>query len=137
MQDNDIDQIMVIEKLVFSFPWSRKSFEAELKKDFGISLVAVFDNQVVGYLIGWFIADEIHIANVAVHPVWRRRGIAEKLIREVIENIEGFYWIGLEVRRSNLAARALYKKLGFREVGVRRNYYVNEGEDAILMSIQL
>lgn len=137
MREEDLDQVLTIEETSFSSPWSRKSFEAELKKEFGISLVVLDDNRIVGYLVEWLVADEIHIANIAVHPGWRQRGIGERLMQEVIRNSSGFCWIRLEVRRSNKAARELYAKLGFREVGVRRNYYVQEGEDAILMVLRL
>ena len=128
-----MDQVLSIEAISFSSPWSRKSFESELKKEFSISLVALIDNEVVGYLIQWLVADEIHIANIAVHPEWRRHGIGETLLRKVIQENKGFSWMGLEVRRKNRSARALYKKLGFREVGIRKNYYLQEREDAILM----
>ena len=133
MREEDLDQVMAIEGSSFSSPWSRKSFETELTKEFGIPLVAVVDDSVVGYLIEWLVADKIHIANIAVHPDWRKCGIGEWLMQEVMRNSGEFSWIGLEVRRSNKNARALYAKLGFREVGVRSNYYVQEGEDAILM----
>jgi ribosomal-protein-alanine N-acetyltransferase len=133
MREEDIDQVLTIEETSFLSPWSRKSFETELQKEFGISLVVLDDNRIVGYLVEWLVADEIHIANIAVHPDYRQRGIGERLMQEVIRNSGGFSWIRLEVRRSNKAARELYAKLGFREVGVRRNYYVQEGEDAILM----
>ena len=133
MREEDIDQVLTIEETSFLSPWSRKSFEVELEKEFGVSLVVLEDNRIVGYLVEWLVADEIHIANIAVHPDWRQRGIGERLMQEVIRNSSGFSWIRLEVRRSNKAARELYAKMGFREVGVRRNYYVQEGEDAIMM----
>jgi ribosomal-protein-alanine N-acetyltransferase len=129
----DLEQVLAIEEASFPSPWSWKSFETELRKDFSVSIVADVDDRVVGYLIGWFIADEIHIANIAVHPEWRKRGIGELLIHEIVKMGRGHSWIGLEVRRSNRAARSLYSKLCFREVGVRKNYYAQEGEDAILM----
>ena len=134
MHEADLDQIMTIETDSFSLPWSRKSFEVELKKEFCFSIVALANTKVVGYLIMWLVADEIHIANIAVHCEWRRQGIAEMLMRIAIQNSHGFSWMGLEVRRTNRAARALYTKLDFIEVGVRKNYYQVEGEDAILMA---
>ena len=133
MREEDLDQVLSIEEASFLSPWSRKSFEVELTKEFGVSLVILDDDRIVGYLVEWLVADEIHIANIAVHSDWRQRGIGEMLMQEVVRNSSGFSWIRLEVRRSNKAARELYAKLEFREVGVRRNYYVQEGEDAILM----
>ena len=130
----DLDQVMAIETDSFSLPWSRNSFEVELKKESCFSIVALANYKVVGYLIVWLVADKIHIANIAVHYEWRRHGIAEMLMRIAIQNSKGFSWMGLEVRRTNRAARALYTKLGFIEVGDRKNYYQLEGEDAILMA---
>lgn len=134
MTRSDLKQVMQIENASFVSPWSQKSFESELKKDFGFSYTAVEDKRVIAYIIGWLVADEIHIANIAVHPRWRRRGIAMVLIQKVIELYPGFTWIRLEVRRSNLAARNLYRQLGFKEIGIRKHYYVKENEDAILMT---
>ena len=137
MVEADLDQVRAIETLSFHSPWSRRSFEKELRKEYGEPAVAVADGRVVGYVIVWLIADEIHIANVAVHPAWRRKGVGERLIREALMYKEGFSWVGLEVRDSNAAARALYRKLGFQEVGIRENYYVHEGADAVLMVKEL
>ncbi len=134
MTRSDLKQVMQIESASFVSPWSRKSFDSELKKDFGFSFTVVEGKQVIAYIIGWLVADEIHIANIAVHPQWRRQGIAMVLMQKVIEGYPEFSWIRLEVRRSNLAARNLYRLLGFKEVGIRKHYYVQENEDAILMT---
>ena len=134
MTRSDLKQVMQIETASFVSPWSRKSFDSELKKDFGFSFTVVEGKQVIAYIIGWLVADEIHIANIAVHPQWRRQGIAMVLMQKVIEGYPEFSWIRLEVRRSNLAARNLYRLLGFKEVGIRKHYYVQENEDAILMT---
>ncbi len=129
--------MLAIERFSFKYPWSRKSFEIELKKDFGISLVAVINEKVVGYLIEWLIADEIHIANLAVHPAWRGQGIAKALIQKGIINDGNFSWVRLEVRYSNIVARSLYAKLGFVEIDVQKSYYVQDNEDAIIMAKRL
>jgi len=129
----DIAQVLRIERTSFSSPWSKESFEAELKKAIGFSTVAVIRKKIVGYVMGWHIGDEIHIANIAVHPEWRRQGIGEKLIQKALTNQDGVACARLEVRRSNRAALALYQKLGFVQVGIRKNYYAQEGEDAVLM----
>jgi len=133
MREEDLDHVLSIEEASFRSPWSRKYFETELEKDFGYCVVAVAEKKVVGYLIAWFVSDKIHVANIAVHPDWRNLGVGEMLIRKVMLDGEGFSWVGLEVRSSNKAARALYKKLGFRDVGIRKDYYVQEREDAVLM----
>ena len=107
MRAADLDQIMAIEEASFKSPWSRQSFEAELAKEYGYPLVAIDGGHVIGYLIQWFVADEIHIANIAVHPQWRRQGVAEAMLQHILQEAQLFSWVGLEVRRSNYAARAL------------------------------
>ena len=133
MTEGDLDSVMVIECLCFPTPWSRRSFEAEFTKAFGTALVFECQDEIAGYLVAWRIEDELHIANLAVHPAWRRRGIAETLLRRILQAESGVSWIGLEVRASNDSARSLYRKLGFHDSGVRKGYYADEGEDAVLM----
>ena len=133
MTEDDLDSVMVIESLCFRSPWSRGSFEAEFQKPFGTRVVFTEQDGIAGYVVAWRIEDELHIANLAVHPARRRAGIAETLLRHVLDAEPGVSWIGLEVRASNAPARALYRKLGFHEAGVRKGYYADEGEDAVLM----
>ena len=137
MKKEDIDQIVDIENSCFSAPWSPQDFENELQKEYGIDLVAEYKQSIEGYAIGWMIRDDIHIANVAVHPQFRLKGIGEQLIRALIEYSKDFNVAVLEVRCSNHTAQRLYKKLGFKEIGIRDNYYEEEGEDAVLMFKQL
>ena len=129
----DLDAVLRIEEASFDAPWSRTSFEGELKKTYGVTRVAEKVGRVVGYLIEWRIVDEVHIANIAVHPDWRRRGIAQAMMERSLSEAAGCRWVGLEVRDGNDAARRLYEKLGFQERGVRERYYEKEGADAILM----
>jgi [ribosomal protein S18]-alanine N-acetyltransferase len=133
MTEADLDPVIVIELQSFRSPWSRRSFEAELEKPIGRPLVFIAEKEIVGYIIGWRVVDELHIANLAVRPDWRRRGVAEILLRHMEKTESGISWVGLEVRASNTPARALYRKLGFHEAGVRKGYYADENEDAILM----
>jgi ribosomal-protein-alanine N-acetyltransferase len=137
MTPADLDAVLEIEQISFVRPWSRKGFELELAKPFGLPIVAEIQDRIAGYVIAWLILDELHIANVAVHPDSRRQGLAERLIRTVLAHDPRIRWAGLEVRRNNSSARAMYKKLGFEETGVRKNYYEEEGEDAILMTLRL
>ena len=137
MTYEDLDPVMAIEEISFVSPWSRKSFENELKKEYGVPLVVEKVGKIIGYLVQWLIVDEIHIANIAVHPEWRRQGIAERLIEYCLSHSGGFRWIGLEVRDNNQAARRLYEKFGFREMGVRAKYYEKENADAIVMIKEL
>jgi ribosomal-protein-alanine N-acetyltransferase len=133
MTEEDLDSVLTIESLCFSSPWSRRSFEAELLKPFGLPLVFTTGGEIAGYIVAWRVEGELHIANLAVHPGRRRAGIADTLLRHVLKTEADASWIGLEVRASNAPARALYRRFGFREAGIRKGYYADEGEDAIVM----
>ena len=134
MQPEDLSRVMEIENLSFSSPWSRPSFLQELNNPISRARVAESEGQVTGYLCCWYVADEVHTLNLAVHPDYRRLGIARRLMEEVLlkAGAEGIKTVNLEVRRGNLPAISLYRRLGFCRVGVRRRYYDN-GEDALLM----
>lgn len=132
----DIDEVCEIENLSFNTPWSRESFEAEiLKNHLARYVVAKIDGRVVAYGGMWIVLDEAHITNIAVHPDYRGRRIGEKLVQEMLETAKkcGAGSITLEVRASNDVARKLYRKLGFTDSGVRKGYYSDTGEDAIIM----
>jgi ribosomal-protein-alanine N-acetyltransferase len=139
---DDLSEIVEIERLSFENPWSRESFVRELALPFSRTCVATKTNgsseTVVGYLCRWLVADECHILNVAVRPFARRCGIGERLMRHAIceAKREKARFVTLEVRRSNLAARSLYRKLSFEERRLRRNYY-GSGDDAIVMELRL
>ncbi|WP_127018125.1 ribosomal protein S18-alanine N-acetyltransferase [Anoxybacter fermentans] len=137
MNRNDLDQILAIERSSFSNPWSKQTFEAEISGEnkFAYYLVARCKDEVVGYLGAWFILSEVHITNIAVKPSHRRRGIAKKLINFLITQAKerGVTAVTLEVRVSNYPAQKLYRKLGFKEVGVRPKYYQDNNEDALIM----
>lgn len=143
MSCKDLDEVCRIESLSFPTPWPRSLFTEELKNPLSHSYVASIEEDhkriVVGYIIYWVVLDEAHIINVAVHPEYRRKGIGEGLVSFVIETCKGLGLerIFLEVRRSNVAARRLYRKLGFEVIGVRKGYYSDTKEDAIVMSLRL
>lgn len=132
--EGDLPTVLAIEEASFSSPWSRASFVHELKNPHSCLTVAEQDGDVIGYLCCWYIADEIQILDVAVHPEYRRKGIGEQLLHHALTagRMRNALSANLEVRRSNVAAIALYEKFGFREVAVRRRYY-RDGEDALLM----
>lgn len=137
MKPDDIDQIVIIEKLCFTQPWSRESFIREvLFNKFAHYFVARLDNTIVGYVGFWHILDEAHITNIAVHPEYRRRGIASRLLEHLIKFCfdQGIEYLTLEVRKNNFPAQKLYKKYGFVEIGIRKGYYSDTNEDAIIMS---
>jgi ribosomal-protein-alanine N-acetyltransferase len=137
----DLRGIIEIERLAFDSPWSLDSFERELSLPFSRLIVAEKDagapRRLAGFLCRWLVADECHILNVAVHPEMRRAGIANQLMNDALAEARtrNAKVVTLEVRRSNVAARSLYRKLGFEEQRLRRNYY-GAGEDAIVMELK-
>lgn len=139
---DDLDGIYEVEKDAFPIPWPISSFEEELKNILATYLVAKIDNKVVGYIGMWFVMDECHITNIAVHSEYRKKGIASTLINEMLKlcvEHETTY-IMLEVRASNIPAQNLYSKFGFTEEVVRKGYYKNPDntrEDAIVMSKEM
>lgn len=137
MEMTDLPQIMAIERASFSTPWTETMFLSELfDNPFSQAYVAreEEDPSVAGYMIFWIVTDELHLLNLAVNPARRKRGIGERLIRLLLQTAQkkGVRKGMLEVRASNGPAQRLYRKLGFREVGVRRNYYQGPTEHALL-----
>ncbi|ADI01344.1 ribosomal protein S18-alanine N-acetyltransferase [Syntrophothermus lipocalidus] len=135
MEPEDLDQVMSIEEVSFPTPWSRESYEGEMQNRLAHYIVGDHEGQVVGYAGIWLIIDEGHITNVAVHPDWRGQGVGEILLNALIAlaMIRGVQRMTLEVRPSNLPALRLYRKLNFLPIGLRRQYYSDTGEDAIVM----
>lgn len=136
MGSEHIDDVMVVENLSFSIPWSKNAFIEEVTRNkFARYLVATLDGRTVGYAGMWKVFDEGHITNIAVHPEYRRSGVGSMLLEVLIEKAmsEGITKLTLEVRRSNFTARSLYKKFGFEDCGVRKGYYADNNEDAIIM----
>ena len=142
----DLPRITEIERLSYTTPWSLKSFERELTLPFSRIVAArltdttspVSNDGLVGFLCRWLVADECHILNIAVHPEYRRLGVGYFLLSSTIKEAAAKQaaCVTLEVRRANLAARQLYRKLEFEERRLRRHYY-GPGEDAIVMELQL
>lgn len=135
MKAEHVPQVARLEKLCFADPWSEMSIASELQNLWAYWLVAVQDDMVVGYIGSQSTIDETDVMNVAVHPDWRRQGIAEQLIENLIEELKkrGSHALMLEVRASNAPAISLYEKMGFRQVGLRKNYYRNPKEDALIL----
>jgi [ribosomal protein S18]-alanine N-acetyltransferase len=136
----DLPRIIEIERLAFPAPWTLASFQRELTLPFSRIMVALpaDSNLIAGFLCRWLIADECHVLNIAVDPDSRRRGIGAVMLREAIAEAKstGANVVTLEVRRSNLPARQLYRKFEFEERRLRRHYY-GPGEDAIIMELRL
>lgn len=133
---DDVDDIYEIEKLCFPDPWSRDALIYELEENpRAFYIVAELQGQTVGYAGLWWIEDEGHITNVAVKPGFRNRRIASAIMEVMIDftSKEGIAHHTLEVRKSNEPAIGLYKKFGFVIEGIRKKYYLNNGEDALIM----
>ena len=131
----DLDQLMVIEDDVFSMPWSRQSYETELKNQWANYLACDWEGQLAAYIGMWTVFEEAHITNVAVSKRFRGRGLGRILMleEEKLARAKGANRILLEVRPSNEIALTMYKGLGYIPVSVRREYYADNGEDALVM----
>jgi [ribosomal protein S18]-alanine N-acetyltransferase len=135
MEADDLDQVLVIER-AFKAPWTRDMFLQELRQGaLGEARVAARGPLVLGYILWWYVADEVHIVNVAVHLEWRRQGVARLLLDAAFEcgRRRDMRIATLEVRSSNVPAVSLYESLAFRRVAVRKGYYADNGEDALVM----
>ena len=130
-----IDDIFHITVLSFATAWSIDSFNNELNNKFAKYVVAKCDDKIIGYGGMWLIIDEAHITNIAVHPEFRRTGAASLILKNMVDicKLESVISMTLEVRDSNMAARNLYGKFGFISEGIRRKYYADNKEDAIIM----
>ena len=135
MKAEHVPQVAQLEKLCFADPWSEMSIASELRNIWSYWVVALDGDQVVGYVGSQSSCDETDIMNIAVHPDWRRRGIAEQLIDSLILELKkrGSHALMLEVRASNAPAIGLYEKMGFQHVGLRKNYYRDPKEDALIL----
>ena len=135
MKESHVSSVAELEKICFSDPWSENSVASELNNKLALWLVAEEAEKVAGYIGSQTCVDESDVMNVAVHPDFRRRGIAEFLVNTLVEELKaiGSRCLTLEVRASNAPAIALYEKLGFAEIGRRKNYYRNPREDALIL----
>ena len=135
MKAEHVPQVAQLEKLCFADPWSVMSIASELQNIWAYWRGAGEDDVGAGYIGSQSTIDETDVMNVAVHPDRRRQGIAENLITHLIQELKtrGSHALMLEVRASNAPAIALYEKLGFRQVGLRKNYYRNPKEDALIL----
>ena len=139
MRLEDIVQVIAIDRVSFSLPWPERSFRFELTDNPASRCwVAEMDGKLVGMIVVWLIVDEVHVATIATHLDFRRQGIAKKLLSHALRQLsnEGAQSSFLEVRASNLAAQEMYRKFGYGESGIRRRYYKDNDEDAILMTLE-
>ena len=136
MQESHIEQVAGIERASFSLPWSKELFLKDLKyNENAYFIVALENGRVVGYGGFWLVQDEINIVNLAVSETERKKGIGGSILRELLKTgkKKGAEIATLEVRVSNTAALKLYEKFGFQTIAIRKNYYSDNGEDAVVM----
>ena len=143
MHKEDMDQVIAIEQASFSMPWSRNLFLSEFRSPLvSTLLVALADDPllrtVIGYIVFWHVAGEMHILNLATAPEQRRQGVAKKLVLAALKRAhqKGATRAFLEVRTSNMAAQNLYSDLGFTGTSMRREYYDSPVEDAVVMVLE-
>lgn len=139
MVESDLDGVMAIEQVAFPTPWSRAMFSEEIGRDYSDAIVAAEGAGVAGYAVCWTIAGESHLLNIAVAPEARGRGVACRLLAECIRRgaRSGSGLIHLEVRAGNDDAIRLYRGHDFEFMGIRKGYYTDTGEDAILLSREI
>lgn len=139
MHPEDVSRVAEIERVSFSTPWSETSFLSEIYNRHSITRVAEIGDVMVGYICARQIADECHLLDLAVHPDYRRHGIAASLFMDVLSEFKNcecrFFY--LEVRATNGDAKKIYEKFGFKGVGTRKNYYINPTDDAVIMRLEL
>ena len=135
----DLPAVVALDQMSFSLPWPERSFRFELTENPASRCwVAVTDGRIVGMIVNWLLVDEVHVATLAVHPEFRRRGIARELLAHSLRSMKGEGAVSsfLEVRESNLAAREMYRRFGYEDTGRRKAYYKDNNEDAILMTLE-
>lgn len=136
MEKEHLEQVLAIERVSFPTPWSRNTYLRELSDNqFAHYFVCTQGEQVVGYMGMWIVIDEAHVTTIAVHPDYRRRQLGRMLLEELMVRavLLGADKITLEVRPSNEPARKLYQRVGFVPAGLRKGYYSDTKEDAIIM----
>lgn len=144
MEEKDLKQVLRIERQSFPTPWSYSLFKHELLNSFAGTMVVETEpeegeSKIIGYTCFWLIVEETHITNIAVDPEHRRKGIGERMLQKITEDARagGIKTITLEVRVSNMAAQRMYSKLGFLPGGMRKGYYSDNREDALIMTLEV
>lgn len=139
MEEPDLPAVLAIENASYTMPWNEGTFRGLVRRRDADILVAELDGALVGYAAAWTVLDECELGNVAVSDAWRQRGIGTRLVHAILERARRrrVREVFLEVRPSNPGAQQLYRNLGFRLVGRRRNYYMEPDEDALVMRLVL
>ena len=139
LSEKYLDSLCELEQICFSIPWTKGMFEEEIKSNMTHYILCVEDKKVIGYAGLWKVIDEGQITNVAVHPDYRRQGIAVKMLLKLVNDTKplGICKYTLEVREGNINAISLYKKIGFVQNGLRKEYYADNKENAVLMVLEV
>ncbi len=140
MTTEDLERVMEIERDAFSHPWDLSIFRYELMENkFAHYLVYEYRGLIIGFCGLWIIMGDAQITNIAIHSDYRGYGLGEGLLHSAFAYLQQFQveTLSLEVRRSNIVAQSLYRKMGFQEGGIRKNYYADNGEDALVMWVNL
>ena len=140
MREEDIDQVLEVEHASFTTPWSREAFFNEIHNNkFAVYIVLEENEKIVGYCGTWVVIDEAHVTNIAIRPEYRGKKLGEALLSKLISTTRemGARSMTLEVRVTNHVAQSLYRKFGFQNGGIRKNYYSDNQEDALIMWVNL
>ncbi|NRD77621.1 ribosomal protein S18-alanine N-acetyltransferase [Bacillus sp. BRMEA1] len=140
MREEDIDQVLEVEHASFTLPWSREAFYNELHNNkFAVYIVLEHEERIIGYCGMWMVIDEAHVTNVAILPEYRGRKLGDAMMNRLMSLARemGAKSMTLEVRVSNVIAQSLYRKMGFQNGGIRKNYYSDNLEDALVMWVNL
>ncbi|MDR4945016.1 ribosomal protein S18-alanine N-acetyltransferase [Neobacillus cucumis] len=140
MREEDIDQVLEVEHASFTTPWSREAFYNEIHNNkFAVYIVLEEDNKIIGYCGTWIVIDEAHVTNIAILPEYRGKKLGDALLNKLISVARemGARSMTLEVRVTNHVAQSLYRKFGFQNGGIRKNYYSDNQEDALIMWVNL
>lgn len=136
----DVPAVSQIDKMSFSLPWPEHSFQYEVSENRAARcfVAETEDERIAAMVVSWIIVDELHIATIATHPDFRRQGIGERILKKALIDGKdaGAHLAFLEVRAGNETAQAMYRKFGFEVTGRRPRYYRDNGEDAILMTLE-
>jgi ribosomal-protein-alanine N-acetyltransferase len=140
MKMRDVEQVVEVEKATFSTPWTKDIFDRELaENDHAYYFVMLLDEKIIGYVGVWVVLDDAQITNIAVLPEFRGKKLGEKLFRYTMQKLimMDVSRLSLEVRESNIVAQKMYRKFGLVPGGIRKNYYVDNQEDGIVMWVNL
>jgi len=139
LKQGDAGELSELDKLCFSVPWSERSFQNEIENELAHYIILTDNNKIIGYAGLWDIVGEGHITNIGVHPHYRKQGLGKRLIAGLlrIARERKLSALTLEVRKNNSVARRLYSRFGFKEMGIRKGYYSDTNEDAIIMTLKL